>query len=156
MHESKVLGPSNGIQLADAWSLLKGGYTFCDATVAKGNRLKKTVYSRGTIKSHPSPSVFANIRLERKTESLWPRWQIGWQCSLATFVSGGHEWLTYRPETVPGNVWMRLMSIVINMVTLSFFRYSAHTDNCAVAKLSLLPQRTRYGMLECVRLNLSS
>lgn len=51
---------------------------------------------------------------------------------------------------------MRLMSIVINMVTLSFFKYSAHNGNCVVAKLSLLPQRTQYGMLEYVRLNLSS
>lgn len=46
--------------------------------------------------------------------------------------------------------------IVINMVTMSFFKYSAHTRNCVVAKLLLLSQRTWYGMLEYVRLNLSS
>lgn len=57
---------------------------------------------------------------------------------------------------MPGNVWMRLMSIVINMVTLSFFKYSAHTGNCVVAKLPLLSQRTQYGMLEYVRLILCS
>lgn len=71
---------------------------------------QQDVYSRGIIKSHPSPPVFTNISLEWKTESLWLRWQIGWGCSLATFVSGGHEWLAYRTETVPANVWIRLMS----------------------------------------------